>query len=292
MTIDDLVPEPWTAEVAVALERWRQGHLIASEKGAWLSSAGLDDQVTGDSVPGVAGELRARSDTLGDTGHMVVISQTCDIGGAPGKKHPFIQACPVRDVSTFPAQRIQQIKDGYAPEYVWLSQPPKVGSEWAVDLRVTVPVSKGVLVNTDPVVGFATPDDELLLGHRIASKFTRPAVHDALAGPVFDSLRKCLSRNKKSQHWCDDVEQLRLEILEGSALQPKRVRLLVYTDTTISPTDRKPLREEWKSHRKALKEAGIEHAPISFVSISGCSVKQYRNSIPVDVPTLDRGRFA
>src|SRR4029078_11691934 len=56
---------------------------------------------------------------------------------------------------------------------------------------------------------------------------------------------RCLSRNKKSQTWCDDIEQLRLEILEGTTLQLKRVRLLVYTDTDLSSADRKPLRDEW-----------------------------------------------
>lgn len=292
MTVDDLVSEPWTPEVLAALDRWRQGHLLAVEKGVWLGPAGADDPVTGDTTPGNTGELRARSDTFGDTGYMAVVSQTCDIAGSPGRRHPFVQACPVRDISVFSTQQIQQIKDRHVPEYVWLSQPPEEGAVWAVDLRVTVPVSKGVLVTAHPAEGFATAEDELLLGHRLASKLTRPAVHDALAGEVFASLRNCLSRSKRTQSWCDDIEQLRLEILEGDALQPKRVRLLVLTDTEIGPSDRKTLREEWKSHKKALKAVSIESAAIGFLTVDKCKVKQYRESIPIDIPTLDRGRFA
>jgi hypothetical protein len=292
LTLDDLLPEPWTPEVLAALERWRQGHLLSVEKGIWLGPAGADDPVTGDSLPGNLGELRARSDTFSDTGYMAVISQTCDIAGGPGERHPFVQACPVRDIARFSTERIQQIKDRHAHDYVSLTQPPVAGAEWAVDLRVTVPVSKGVLAAADPVEGFATAEDEIQLGHRLASKFTRPAVHDALAGAVFDSLRRCLARNKRSQTWCDDIEQLRLEILEGTALQPKRVRLLVCADTDLSPAERKPLRDEWKSHKRALKKVGIEQAPIGFVMVEKCSLKQYRESIPIDIPTLDRGRFA
>lgn len=292
MTLDDLLPEPWTLEVLAALERWRQGHLLAVEKGVWLGPAGTDDPVTGDSLPGNAGDLRARSDGFGDTGYMAVVSQTCDIAGGPGLRHPFVQACPVRDIAGFPSEKIQQIKDCHANDYVSLTQPPIAGAEWAVDLRVTVPVSKGVLATANPVEGFAKAEDEIQLGHRIASKFARPAVHDALASAVFELLRRCLSRNKKSQTWCDDIEQLRLEILEGTALQPKRVRLLVYTDTDLSSADRKPLREEWKSHKKSLKNVGIEHAPIGFVAVEKCSLRRYRESIPIDIPTLDRGRFA
>lgn len=258
----------------------------------WLGPAGTDDPVTGDAAPGNAGDLRARSDAFGDTGYMAVISQTCDIAGGPGLKHPFVQACPVRNITRFPTERIQQIKDRHANDYVWLTQPPEEDASWAVDLRVAVLVSKGVLVATDPVEGFATAEDELLLGHRVASKLTRPAIHDALASDVFDAMRKFLSRNKKSQTWCDDVEQLRLEVLEGTPLQPKRVRLLVFTDTDLNPADRRPLRKEWKSHKKALKKVGIDQAPIGFIMIEKCSLKQYRESIPIDIPTLDRGRFA
>jgi hypothetical protein len=292
LTLDDLLPEPWTPELLAALDRWRQGHLLAVEKGVWLGPAGGGDPVTGDSLAGNVGEVRARSDSFGDTGYMAVISQTCDIAGAPALRHPFVQACPVRDIAAFPSEKIQQIKDRHVHDYVSLTQPPLAGVEWAVDLRVTVPVSKGVLAAADPVDGFATSEDEILLGHRVASKFARPAVHDVLAGAVFDSLRNCLSRNKKSQTWCDNIEQLRLEILEGTVLQPKRVRLLVYTDTDLGAADRKPLRDEWKSHKKALKSVGIEHAPIGFVIVDKCSIKQYRESIPIDIPTLDRGRFA
>jgi hypothetical protein len=223
---------------------------------------------------------------------MAVVSQTCDIAGGPGERHPFVQACPVRDISGFPEQRIGQIKDRHAVDYVWLSQPPQDGAVWAVDLRVAVPVSKGVLAAAEPVEGFATGEDELMLGHRFANKLTRPAVHDTLAGDVIASVRKCLSRSKTTQSWCDDIEQLRLEILEGTALQPKRVRLLVLTDTAFGPADRKVLREEWKSHKNTLKNSGIEWSAISFLTVDRCTVKRYRDAVPIDIPTLDRGRFA
>lgn len=293
MTVDDLLPESWTPEVLDALGLWRQGHLLPIEKGVWLAPAGIDDQVTGDSAPGTQGALRARSDDFGDTGYMAVVSQTCDIADGPGRKHPFVQACPVRDISGFRWQLIQQIKDRHVNDYVWLSQPPVDGAVWAADLRVTVPVSKGVLLTVSPVQGFADDEDELQLGHRLGGKLMRPAIHDALAGPVFAALRNCLSRSKKSQTWtwCDEVEQLRLEILEGTALMPKRVRLLVLTDTKFGASERKVLREEWKAHKHSIKAAGIEWTGASFMTLDACSVKQYRESIAIDIPTLDRGRF-
>ncbi|MGV0734354.1 hypothetical protein [Mycolicibacter sinensis] len=291
MTIDTLLPEAWPPEVLAALEPWRQGHLLESEKGVWLGPGGVDDPVTGDTASGTMGELRGRSHAFGDTGFMAVVSQTCDISGGPGARHPFVQACPVRNISEFSPPRIEQIKGRESNEYVWLSRPPRHGAEWAVDLRAIIPISKGVLAAATPVEGFASFEDELLLGQRVASKLARPAVHDAL-GPVFASVRKFLSQSKRNQLWCDRIEQLRLEVMEGTPLQPKRVRLLVLTDTPLGYLDQRPLREEWKSHKKALKHAGIELTMTSFVAVDKCAVSRYRDAIPIDIPTLDRGRWS
>jgi hypothetical protein len=292
VAIDDLVPHEWPPEIAAALDIWRQGQLLAVDRGVWLAPAGVDDPVTGDAAPETPGGVRARSDAFGDTGYMAVVSQTCDIAVAgPGKRHPSYRR--VRSATSLRSlETIKQIKSGAVVEYVFLSKPPEGDAQWAVDLRAAVPVSKAVLAATTPIDGFANEEDELVLGARIADKFERPAIHDALAGPVIGSIRQLLSRAKKTQRWCDEIEQLRLEIMEGTRLQPKRVRLFVYTDVPLSPDEQKPLRDEWKSHSKALMKAGIEQAPIAFRTIDRCSLKDYREQIPISVPTLNRGRFA
>jgi len=293
VTIDRLLPERWPPHTLLALERWRQGHLLPMDRGAWIVPAWVDDPVTGEpAADGALGEVRARSAPLSDSGYAAVVSQTCDIAGGPGMRHPLVQACPVRDISVFSTEKVQQIKDHQLSDYVWLSEPPVPGAVSAVDLRAIVPVSKGLLAAQEPVVGFASIEDELILGQRLASKLGRPAVHDALAGPVFEALRKLISKAKKSQDWCDDVEQLRLEIVEGTTLYPKRVRLLVLTDVRFGPSEKKPLRDEWKSHRKSLNAAGITWEPIHFLTVDKCPVRLYRASVPIEAPTLERGRFA
>ena len=202
---------------------------------------------------------------------MAVISQTCDIAiGGPGQRHPFVQACPVRNIAEFPPDKIQQIKAGIVVEYVLLSQPPVAGAVWAVDLRAAVPVSKAVLAATQPVQGFATEDDEIVLSQKIADKFSRPAVHDALTGPVFASLRQLISTRQEERMWCDDIEQFRLDVIEGTRLQPKRVRLLVYTDVKAVEVDRRPLRDWWKAQKRLLKQAGIEQWPLRFRFVGDC----------------------
>jgi hypothetical protein len=296
LTIDDLLPDPWPPGADDALDSWRQGHLVRCELGAWLAAAGGVDPVTGVDFSGHAGGLVGSVAAVGDTGYFAVISQTCDIAAAgPGQRHPFVQICPVRDVgAAFPPEKVRQIRDGEVIEYVYLTKPPERGKDWAVDLRMSVPLSKGALVACNPIEGFASEEDELDLAVRVAAKFERPALHDYLSKDLVGALDDFISKaRKRSQDWCEDVEQLRLEV-EGDRLAPKRVRLVVVTDVNFNGllcAKKNPLRDHWKSHKKPLKAVGIEQAPIAFRWIDKLSAKDYRNSIPLNIPSLGRGRF-
>lgn len=296
MTIDNLLPDSWPAEAVTALDSWRQGHLVHCDIGAWLAVAGTVDPVTGVDLSRRPDALVATVAAVSDTGYFVVVSQTCDIAATgPGKRHPFVQVCPIRDVGTaFPREKVNQIRDGQVVEYVYLTNPPEQGKEWAVDLRISVPLSKGALIANKPVEGFASEDEELGLAARVAAKFERPALHDYLSKDLIGALDDFISKaRRKSEDWCEDVEQLRLEV-EGNRLAPERVRLVVVTDVDFNGvlnTKKNPLRDLWKSHKKPLKEVGIEQALIAFRHIERLSVKDYRNSVPLYIPSLGRGRF-
>ena len=295
MTIDNLVPD-WSGEAIIALDRWRQGHLIRGDLVAWLAPGGGVDVLTGDDNSDHGPGLLASAAEVVDTGYLAVISQTCDIAATgPGRRHPFVQVCPVRDIGVaFPPDKVKQVRAGEVVEYVFLTHPPEPGSEWAVDLRVSTPLSKGALIVSEPIEGFANQEDELGLAARVASKFERPALHDYLSKDLIDDLSVFLTRAKKTEDWCDDVEQLRLHI-EGPRLSPKRARLIVVTDIDFNGLlnkKKKPLRDQWRSHKKRLQNAGIEQAPIAFRTVEKMSINEYRSSIPLNLPALGRGTFA
>jgi hypothetical protein len=71
----------------------------------------------------------------------------------------------------------------------------------------------------------------------------------------------------------------------------KRVRIIVYTDIKVGQVNRAPLRNWWKTQRKLLKKPGIEQSALRFRFVSDCPLKEYRESIPISIPPLDRGRF-
>lgn len=196
MTIDNLIPESWPEDIVTALDAWRQGHLVEGDLGTWLSAAGRYDPLTGDHFPDGESRLVAAASEVGDAGYLAIVSQTCDIAATgPGARHPFVQVCPVRDVgAVFSPAKVQQIRSGQIVEYVYLTKPPVSGNDWAVDLRMSIPLSKGALVAAQPVEGFANEDDELTLAARVATKFERPALHDYLSKNLIDALEELLSK--------------------------------------------------------------------------------------------------
>ncbi|QDW28604.1 hypothetical protein FFF93_001490 [Arthrobacter sp. KBS0702] len=297
MTVDDLLPVPWPEEAVAALDTWRQGHLIRGDLATWLATAGCVDPVTGDDFSDRGEGLLGAVAEIGDTGYFAVVSQTCDIAATgPGKRHPFVQVCPVRDLgAAFIPQKVQQARAGELVEYVHLTKPPAPGKEWAIDLRISVPLSKGALIGSSPIVGFSSEDDELDLAARIAAKFKRPALHDYLSKDLIDALNALVTKARKgSEDWCEDVEQFRLEI-EGNRLVPKRVRLVVVTDVNFNAPlnfrKKNALRDLWKTLKKPLKGVGIEQSLVAFRHIEDLKAKDYRNAIPLNIPALGRGSF-
>jgi hypothetical protein len=277
VSVDDLVPA-WTEAEVASLDTWRQGLLVPLDEVAWLDNAGS----------GVVGQVAHVS----ETGYMALNSQTCDIVlSSPGNRHPFVQVSPVRDLAVFNKDKIDAIKRGDVVEYVYLSDPPVVGAEWGVDLRVSVPISKRILALARPIPGFANEREELDFAERVAAKLSRPALHDAITTGTLPRLRAMIARSKKSERWCDDVEQFRLEVNDGSRLEPKRVRLLVLTDVKLDAAEARPLREFWKSEKKQLTRAKISTDPIGFRVVSKMELKEYRIAIPMDIPDLGRGFF-
>ncbi|WP_028268121.1 hypothetical protein [Arthrobacter sp. MA-N2] len=62
-------------------------------------------------------------------------------------------------------------------------------------------------------------------------------------------------------------------------------------NTPLNLRKRSPLREYWKTLKKPLGSVGIEQALIAFRHIDELRAKDYRHSVPLNVPALGRGRF-
>lgn len=190
--VSDYSPDPWPEEIVRALASWKQGDLVPGQNFSWLSISG--DAVTGQSSTENLGAVE-----LGATqsGWLVVASQTCDIvGTGTGSHQPFVQVCPVLDVTSEDESRKTEIRNYRIGYLVPISHLSDSGRFMAADLRLSMPLSKAALAQlANAGSAFATEEERLNFAEAIAIRFRRPALHDALS----EGLIKAFSGHFKGQ---------------------------------------------------------------------------------------------
>jgi hypothetical protein len=224
----------------------------------------------------------------------VITSQTCDIGATgQGRLHPTVQVCPlVLLTGRYSGERIAEINLGKVGYLAPITAPPEPGS-WAADLRISLPVSKAVLVAQTRTSCFAQEVETLMFAERVASRILRPALHDAISDGLVTGLRQEIKASQKADQWPDKIEQFRLCVHQGDRLEPKRVQVYVVAIEPLTLLERQPLRAWRKRENKRLmKMAGIELNPMRFIDLSRMTAMEHRSSCPLHVPELGTGAFS
>jgi hypothetical protein len=190
--VSDYNPETWPDDIVLALAGWKQGDLVPGQNFSWLSISG--DAVTGQSSTEDLGavELGAKQ-----SGWLVVASQTCDImGTGTGSHQPFVQVCPVLDMTSEDESRKTEIRNFRIGYLVPISHLSDSGRFMTADLRLSMPLSKAALARlANAGSAFGTEEERLNFAEAIAIRFRRPALHDALS----EGLIKAFSGHFKGQ---------------------------------------------------------------------------------------------
>jgi hypothetical protein len=296
-----------------ALNEWRQGDLVAGTRLFW--AAPLDDPLTGlqvdgdsssrwpvvvwDGTPAAATTAVADVDTAPPDSNAsrwsIITSQTCDVvATGPGARHPTVQVSPLRDLRLeFDAGQITEIRRGSRVDLVYVPNVPG-GGDWAADLRVSLPVSKAVLLEQTPQRGFGKAKEALEFGERVAAKVRRPALHDQISDGLVNSLREFVKVTREAgEQWPDLFEQFRLLVTDGDKLQPKSVALLAITHGQTTGANRQPLRGWQRTEKRRLARAsdGILLTPVRFYKLDELGARDYRDSDPLRVPELGSPAF-
>jgi hypothetical protein len=115
----------------------------------------------------------------------IITSQTCDVvGTGVGAEHPTVQVSPVvRAEDHFPGKVSAILKDQVGYLFAIPNAPAELGSgTWVADLRISLPVSKSVLVPLVPRSAFPAGDVRaLVFAEFVAAKIRRPSFHEGLA---------------------------------------------------------------------------------------------------------------
>ncbi|MGH8940326.1 MAG: hypothetical protein ACRDV2_13410, partial [Actinomycetes bacterium] len=175
-------------------------------------------------------------------------------------------------------------------EVVHLAQvtdPPGAGF-YVVDLRLSMPVSKGVLLERTPVDGWADEIDRIEFAEAVARKVRRPALHDVISNDVKDSLNTYIgSTSKNAPEWREKVLQVRLRV-NGDRLRPTSVSLLICCDVKLT-TEEKAIWRGWqKQGKRILAKAGIGLDPQLIQTLDEMNARIYQDSVPLHLPALGR----
>ncbi len=193
-----------------------------------------------------------------------------------------MQVSPVVSLENLSTNAVQGIKEHARVDMVALTSPPAPG-DWAVDLRISLPVAKEVLLTRTPTAGFATEDDALAFAERLAVKTNRPALHPSLSEDLPKSLTDLMRTQRKNDpEWWHKVQQLRINVTGGTRLAPLKVRLIVVEYATLTPDEREVWREWAKSFGRQLRKAGCgQMLPPHFATLDNLSARLYVESVPI-----------
>ena len=277
--VDDFIPATWPSDAVTALAGWSQGCLI---RGSLFGVADSEQSA------GELGVLDVGATAFKPDGWMVVVTQTCDLVlTGTGAGQPFAMCSPLIDISGQTANKIQDVK-GWKVTYLAPIDDVPAAGEWAVDLRVSVPVSKLALVDVAPIQGFPNERDLLRFTDFVALRTRRPALHDALSAGLRDILDDTIKTGPKTSHsWYQDVEQIRLDIAP-SRLEPNWVRIHFCCDRELTAVEQ----DIWRTAEKRIKALfalhHITYGGLKFDRLADVNAIDYRQWSPLAIPRLNR----
>lgn len=283
--IDTWIQDVWPDEVISAVQRFRQGHVLAWDSVAFAAAfahpiCSVTSEADGD------GNGYVRVDNAWP--YVLISSQTCDIceEGKRRPRMPWVSVVPVYDILPVlkdgQAGLVRQNRIGYL---VPLTHQDfrQDGRLWVADLRIEYPLEKGVLVDRDPIEAFANETDYVYLGDKLAYRRNRPAIdarvrkyicfpfgdwlkdNEAVAANITEVRIRCGPR------W-DRVEQAQLVILieHSATLEATTESIMSWWDRALPavPSDLALLVPDIQLYRDFRYEASLAAIPIDYSDLS------------------------
>ncbi len=300
--LDSFVPEKWEPEDSEWIDEWRQGDLVRPFPLAWVGPVG-HDRVT-DVVAAV------EDTTVSETAQLVieagrtcvagiVTSQTCDVvTTGPGGRHPFVQVSPVALLAATSVANLDALRAGRVVDRFLLDPEPStlhaLGGEGSAsryvlvaDLRLSLPLSKALLVGQRPLHGFQNEKAALSFSGHLAAKVHRPALHDAVVEARALILQAFHEASKQGTAWWTQVDEVRV-LCHPTRLDPTNVTFLVVHHAQPTPDTVDQWKKVTSSARRKLKSHGITLRHTRHETVFGLRAADYRNSVALDLPDLYR----
>lgn len=285
--IEEGLGSPWPDEVTESAQRFRQGHLI--ERPPLFYFADLSRPVWDLSVAAAegVGEDDARQlielDPEQCPPYGVLTSQDCDITeeGRPNPAQPWVQVAPVYAVDG--GDRLRE------RDFIISLDPPTLeGGPWVADLRIELPLEKGVLVDRDPIEGFSSEEAYYRFADQLARRRGRPALaavfHEVISMTFREVKQQSSGWKRKTKRVRDHVYKLLLAIQEGTRLDPAAAQLCVVIDDEPDEETKEWFGEWFDRARQVAEAHGLTLLPVSWIDRRSVDLERYDDLVEIDNP--------
>jgi hypothetical protein len=148
-------------------------------------------------------------------------------------------------------------------DYVFELAPPELdGDVWVADLRIEMPLEKGLLVGRAPIEAFPGEVGYIAFANFLARRRGRPAL-----ASVFHEVLSATTRRLKGERNANralarrarqNVYRLMLAIEDGTRLEPVAAKLYVVTDGPLTDDARAWFDLWWNVARLVAEEHGLQ----------------------------------
>jgi hypothetical protein len=266
--LDDGLQAPWPSDVLPAVKRFRLGDLVERPpivfaadptRPLWAPASG---RIEGAGVV----ELAAAD----QPSYGIIVSQTCDLHDRT-ESQPFFEISPVYDVPPDTKGKLYLHK---------LTGPALPAGTWVADLRLTVPLEKGLLVDREPIRGFVDEQGEIDFAHRLGRRRDRAALADSINDVLFTEFkRRARNNNRAYKKVKEQLHAIMLAVAQGNRLEPVAVRVYFYSRSGPLDAPAEAFLEAWWDN--AFKAAGAHDPSLNLLA------NVYRDGSCADVAMYD-----
>jgi hypothetical protein len=274
--IDEGLEQPRPEPVAPAVEPFLQGHLIAQpplfyaadlRHPIWRTTRLIADDTPeadrGEDFVDLAPEDRPP--------YGIITTQSCDLSEErPDPRQPWLAVAPVYMVSSDSPLRDR--------DYVFELAPPELDGEiWVADLRIEMPLEKGLLVGRAPIEAFPSEDGYIAFANFLARRRGRPAL-----ASVFHEVLSATTRRIKNERNAyrtlarrarQNVYKLMLGIEDGTRLEPVAAKLYVVTDGAPTDDVRAWFDLWWNEARAVAERHGLQLLPTGWLDATAVDLR-------------------
>jgi hypothetical protein len=281
--IDDALPAIWPAEVTAAAQKFKQGDLVERPPFFYYRTDAFPvwkARVEGDGGEGLV-EIDDRRPHFG-----LITTQTCALYEDTDRpRQPWLSVAPAYDYTPQlkPGQD-KQIKRGRVRHLVHLTSRRLPDGLWVADLRIEVPIEKGWLVGREPLDGFESVRDRLVLAERLASRRQRHALSAPLIKQMTAPLRNWLEDEGRAAE--EETDSLRLRVYGDPTTSTVAQLIVVVHDAGLS----NEAKSSWGAFEAELIDNGARNAvtvmPFKYGTLDDLTGRDTESSLRLDYDDL------